>query len=101
MKNITHTLIKRGLNELLAENESYFKENVIKTITFKLNESIKEVKGSIHKNLLFTPKFTKKNDDIIKFVNFVENYMAGRGKSYAETLGAYEKYLQATQNKNK
>lgn len=78
MKNITHTLIKRGLNELLAENESYFKENVIKTITFKLNESIKEVKGSIHKNLLFTPKFTKKNDDIIKFVNFVENFVPGK-----------------------
>jgi hypothetical protein len=78
MKSITHTLIKRGLHELLAENESYFKENVIKTITFKLNESIKEVKNAVHTNLLMSPKFTKKNDDVIKFVNFVESFVPGK-----------------------
>lgn len=78
MKDITHTLIKRGLRELLSENEGYFKENVIKTITFKLNESIKEVKSSIHKNMLLVPRFTKKNDDVIKFVNFIESFVPGK-----------------------
>jgi hypothetical protein len=78
MKSITQTLIKKGLNGLLMEDENYFKENVIKTISFKLNESIKEVKGAFQNNLLLTPKFTKKNEDVYKFVNFVENFKPGK-----------------------
>jgi hypothetical protein len=43
--------------------------------------------------------FSKKyNTDQNDFVEFIENYMVGRKKSYKETLSAYEKYLQSQQN---
>ena len=45
--------------------------------------------------------FSKKyNTDQNDFVEFIENYMVGRNKTYKETLSAYEKYLQS-QNQNK
>ena len=46
--------------------------------------------------------FSKKyNTDQNDFVEFIENYMVGRKKSYKQTLAAYEKYLQTQQNKSK
>ena len=43
--------------------------------------------------------FSKKyNTDQNDFVEFIENYMVGRNKTYKETLSAYEKYLQSQQN---
>ena len=46
-------------------------------------------------------KFQKKyNVSQNEFVEFIENYMVGRNKTYKETLAAYEKYLQS-QNQNK
>ena len=45
--------------------------------------------------------FSKKyNTDQNDFVEFIENYMVGRNKTYKETLAAYEKYLRS-QNQNK
>jgi hypothetical protein len=45
--------------------------------------------------------FSKKyNTDQNDFVEFIENYMVGRKKSYKQTLAAYEKYLQSQQNKS-
>lgn len=45
--------------------------------------------------------FSKKyNTDQNDFVEFIENYMVGRNKTYKQTLDAYEKYLQS-QNQNK
>lgn len=44
--------------------------------------------------------FSKKyNTDQNDFVEFIENYMVGRNKTYKQTLAAYEKYLQSQQNK--
>lgn len=46
--------------------------------------------------------FSKKyNTDLNDFVEFIENYMVGRNKTYKETLSAYEKYLQLQQKQNK
>jgi len=45
--------------------------------------------------------FSKKyNTDQNDFVEFIENYMVGRNKTYKQTLAAYEKYLQSQQNKS-
>ena len=43
----------------------------------------------------FSKKYNVSQND---FIEFIENYMVGRGKTYKETLNAFEKYLQ---NQNK
>jgi hypothetical protein len=80
----------------------------VRLASFKNNQVLTQIGEETMKNknlptvIAAANNFGKRyNTDTNDFVNFVENYMAGRGKSYAETLGAYEKYLQATQNKNK
>jgi hypothetical protein len=78
MKPITHTLIKKGLNGLLFEDEYYFKDNIVKTISFKLNESIKETKIKLQNKLFFKNSFTEPNSKISAFIQFVENFKPGK-----------------------
>jgi hypothetical protein len=78
MKSITHTLIKKGLNGLLFEDEYYFKDNIVKTISFKLNESVQETKIKLQNKLFFKTSFTKPDSSIKVFVHFVENFKPGK-----------------------
>jgi len=78
MKEISQVLLKRGINGLLHEDEEYFKHNVIDTITFKLNESLKEAKQEVQQKLLLSKSVTETNSNIQEFVNFVKNFENGK-----------------------
>ena len=78
MRDLNHILLKKGIDGLLYEDELQFKENIVKTISFKLNESIKETKTAVSQNLFAKDEITNLSENIKFFVEFVENFKPGK-----------------------
>jgi hypothetical protein len=77
MKNVTTLLLKHGIKELISKNEDSFKQNISQALAMKLNETIEETKTLISKDLLFKTKDTNISNDLLEFVDFVENFIPG------------------------
>jgi hypothetical protein len=80
MESINKTLLKNGIRGMISENEGYFKENVIKTLSYKLNESLKEVRHAIGQSVFMEEDITKNTKEVQNLVNFCESFKPGKYK---------------------
>jgi hypothetical protein len=78
MEPINKILLKNGIREMISKNENYFKKNIVQTLAFKLNESMKEVRRSIGSQILMEPKFTENSNELQNFIHFCESFKPGR-----------------------
>lgn len=74
MNDLSEIILKSGLNSLVYENDEAFKKSLVNSLSFKLNEALKEVNKSTTSNILFTEENTELNDDVKKLIEFFENY---------------------------
>lgn len=74
MNDLSEIILKSGLNSLVYENDEAFKKSLVNSLSFKLNEALKEVNKSTASNILFTEEKTELNDDVKKLIEFFENY---------------------------
>jgi hypothetical protein len=74
MTNISEIILKSGLQSLIYENDDAFKKSLINTLSFKLNEALKEVNKSLSSNILFKDEKTEISEDVKTLIEFFENY---------------------------
>jgi lysyl-tRNA synthetase class I len=74
MTNISEIILKSGLQSLIYENDDAFKRSLINTLSFKLNEALKEVNKSLSSNILFKDEKTEISEDVKTLIEFFENY---------------------------
>jgi predicted DNA-binding protein len=74
MTNISEIILKSGLQSLIYENDDAFKRSLINTLSFKLNEALKEVNKSLSSNILFKEEKTEITEDVKTLIEFFENY---------------------------
>lgn len=72
MNNISRKLLKNGINALLEQKETYFKKNVIKSLSIKLNDAITDVLTETNKNLLHSSKSLKNSKELQTFLTILE-----------------------------
>lgn len=72
MNNISRKLLKNGINALLEQKETYFKKNVIKSLSIKLNDAITDVLNETNKNLLHSSKSLKNSKELQTFLTILE-----------------------------
>jgi hypothetical protein len=80
MESLTKILLKNGIKGMLSENESYFKENIVQTLSFKLNASIQEATLALSENLLVSETTTPEAQSLTNFVIFLESFKPGKFK---------------------
>jgi|LakMenE18May11ns_1017448.scaffolds.fasta_scaffold9779550_3 hypothetical protein len=76
--DISKTLLKNGIKEMLSENEAYFKQNIEQALAVKLNESIFSVREEVSNRLFENEQSTEETPDLQKFIHFMENFESGR-----------------------
>jgi hypothetical protein len=76
--NITRTLLKNGIKEMLSENEEYFKQNIEQALAVKLNDSIFSVRQEVSNRLFETNEETDNSIELQEFLNFMEKFESGR-----------------------
>jgi hypothetical protein len=72
MNNISRKLLKNGIQALLEQKETYFKKNVIKSLSIKLNDAITDVLTETNKNLLYSSKSLKNSKELQTFLTILE-----------------------------
>jgi hypothetical protein len=72
MNNISRKLLKNGIHALLEQKETYFKKNVIKSLSIKLNDAITNVLTETNKNLLHSSKSLKNSKELQTFLTILE-----------------------------
>lgn len=72
MNNISRKLLKNGIHALLEQKETYFKKNVIKSLSIKLNDAITDVLTETNKNLLNSSKSLKNSKELQTFLTILE-----------------------------
>jgi hypothetical protein len=72
MNNISRKLLKNGIQALLEQKETYFKKNVIKSLSIKLNDAITDVLTETNKNLLHSNKSLKNSKELQTFLTILE-----------------------------
>lgn len=72
MNNISRKLLKNGIQALLEQKETYFKKNVIKSLSIKLNDAITDVLTETNKNLLNSSKSLKNSKELQTFLTILE-----------------------------
>jgi hypothetical protein len=72
MNNISRKLLKNGIQALLEQKETYFKKNVIKSLSIKLNDAITNVLTETNKNLLHSSKSLKNSKELQTFLTILE-----------------------------
>ena len=76
--NISRTLLKNGIKEMISENEEYFKQNIEQALAVKLNDSIFAVRQEVANRLFEETQDTKASEQLEEFVNFVETFKPGK-----------------------
>lgn len=73
--NFTKNIIHRGIQELILENDEFFKQNLIYALSNKLNESMEIIQQDSQQNLLKT-KFqdTEITEGVEQFIEFINSY---------------------------
>lgn len=68
-------LIKKGVEELIEDNQEFFKQNLIYALSMKMNESVEATRTDIQ-NKIFKPAFkeTELTEDVKNFINFLNGY---------------------------
>ena len=74
MKDFSDIVLRSGIQSLIYESDGAFKKSLINTLSFKLNEAIKDVKQSFASSLFHKETKTNATPEIEYFINFVENY---------------------------
>jgi len=73
MTDISHKLIKNGINALLEDNEPYFKKNLVQSLSIKLNNALSDVIDESYKNLFYTQEVNKSTKDLKVFLEVLES----------------------------
>jgi hypothetical protein len=73
-------LLKSGIENIIFKNDESFKQSIIKVLSTKLNESIKETELLVSKALLYRESVTPENITLNEFVDFVTNFKPGNYK---------------------
>ena len=76
--NISSTLLKNGIKEMISENEESFKQNIEQALAVKLNDSIFAVRQEVANRLFEETQDTKSSEQLQEFVNFVQNFKPGK-----------------------
>lgn len=76
--DISKTLLKNGIKEMLSENEAYFKQNIEQALAVKLNESIFSVREEVSNRLFENEESTEETPELQKFIHFMENFEGGK-----------------------
>lgn len=76
--NISKTLLKNGIREMISENEEYFKQNIEQALAVKLNDSIFAVRQEVSNRLFEETIETKQTQELQEFVHFVETFKPGK-----------------------
>jgi hypothetical protein len=73
MTDISHKLIKNGINALLEDNEPYFKKNLVQSLSIKLNNALSDVIDESYKNLFYTQEVNESTKDLKVFLEVLES----------------------------
>jgi hypothetical protein len=73
MNDISYKLIKNGLHALVEEEETYFKKNIVQSLSIKLNNAIKDVYTESKKGLMLKEEKTKNTKELQTFLKILEN----------------------------
>lgn len=79
--NLSTIILKSGINSLMYESDESFKKSLVNSLSFKLNEAVKEVRKSFSSKLLLTKDSTEINEDVLMFLEFIENYDSKTNKN--------------------
>jgi ribosomal protein S20 len=74
MNDLSTIILKSGIQSLIYESDEAFKKSLINSLSFKLNEAIKEVQETTSSGILHLEEKTEINEDVGNFIMFVENY---------------------------
>lgn len=72
--NLSTIILKNGINSLIYENDDSFKKSLINSLSFKLNEAVKEVKKEFSSKILISKETVDVDKNVSIFLEFVENY---------------------------
>lgn len=81
-------MLKNGINSLIYESDDSFKKNLINSLSFKLNEAVKEVKKEFSSKILFSADQIDIDENVSIFLEFVENYNPKTNKTLKCKNGA-------------
>ena len=73
----TKLLLKHGVRSLLAENNNFFKQNIIQTLAIKLDKTVKESKNLVERKLLQKDAITENTQELREFLDFINNFKGG------------------------
>lgn len=74
MNDLSAIILKNGINSLIYESDEAFKKSLINSLSFKLNEALKETQSSFSSKMLFDEQTTEVNEDVESLLVFLENY---------------------------
>jgi len=73
----TKLLLKHGVKSLLAENNNFFKQNIIQTLAIKLDKTVKESKNLVERKLFQRDTITENTEELREFLDFINNFKGG------------------------
>lgn len=73
----TKLLLKHGVRSLLAENNNFFKQNIIQTLAIKLDKTVKESKNLVERKLFYRDANTENTKELREFIDFIGNFKGG------------------------
>jgi hypothetical protein len=73
----TKLLLKHGVRSLLAENNNFFKQNIIQTLAIKLDKTVKESKNLVERKLFQRDTITENTEELREFLDFIDNFKGG------------------------
>ena len=79
--NLSTIILKSGINSLIYENDESFKKSLTNSLSFKLNEAVKEIHKEFASKILLSKEKTIIDENISLFLEFVENYNSKTNKS--------------------
>jgi len=77
MISTTKLLLKHGVRSLLAENNNFFKQNIIQTLAIKLDKTVKESKNLVERKLFQRDTITENTEELREFLDFINNFKGG------------------------
>lgn len=73
----TKLLLKHGVKSLLAENNNFFKQNIIQTLAIKLDKTVKDSKNLVERKLFSRVTNTENTKELKEFIDFIDNFKGG------------------------
>lgn len=73
----TKLLLKHGVKSLLAENNNFFKQNIIQTLAIKLDKTVKDSKNLVERKLFFRDTNTENTKELKEFIDFINDFKGG------------------------